>query len=314
MKVRPVTGTVLAVERFSLHNGPGIRSTLFVKGCPLRCLWCANPESQAFEPELSYNRELCMVECAECLHHCPSGMATKGADGRVDLQWAQRPAGGKEIGACTRVCPSGALSAAGRVLTAQEAVHELLADRPFYQESGGGVTISGGEPLAQPDFTAEVLRLVREAGVHTALDTAGYAEPADLDRVAQQADLVLFDLKAADEDAHQRWTGRPLAPIVENLRRLLAARRALPNSVRLRIPLVASLNGTAEHLAELADLLRSLGVSEVDLLPYHRLGAAKYAQIGMEYPLPHEVPPNAASLAGVVERLRAAGVAARVVA
>lgn len=308
---RPVMGTVVSLERFSLHNGPGIRSTLFVKGCPLRCLWCANPESQAFEPELSYSRELCMTECDECVRHCASGLARKGADGRVDLCWSARPVGAEAIAECVKVCPSGALAIAGRTISAVAAARELLADRPYFAESGGGVTISGGEPLAQADFCCEVLRQVRQAGVHTALDTAGFADRTELAKVAAVADLVLFDLKTAEENANRRWTGQPLGIIVDNLRWLLQVRA---ETVRVRVPLIPSLNGTEEHVAVMAALLRSMAVNEIDLLPYHRLGATKYPRIGMTCPLPDEVTPNPTVLTTTVERYAAGGITAHVVA
>lgn len=300
------TGTIFSLERFSLHNGPGIRSTLFLKGCPFACLWCGNPESWLPQPQLAYNRDLCLPACGECIQTCPEGAVREGSDGRVDIEWPMlEGASSDTIRRCAEVCPTGALWVSGEVVDAETAADRLLADTPFYKESGGGVTISGGEPLQQPQFTREVLERVKERGVHTALDTSGGGTTEDLHRVSAVSDLVLFDIKAADPELHRQWTGRDNEAVLRNLKALLSTRR---ESVIIRFPFVPPLNGTPERINEMVDLLGNLGVDEIELLPYHRLGIGKYPQLGREYPLPDVASPDQARLDRVTEQFENAGI------
>lgn len=300
------TGTVFSVERFSLHNGPGIRSTLFLKGCPFTCLWCGNPESQLPQPELVYNRDLCIPGCLECLRHCPEGAVEMDAEDRANLRWellSEAPT--ETLVACSDACPTGALTVSGERIDAETATDRLLVDRPFYVESGGGVTISGGEPLMQPEFSFRVLKLVKAAGVHTVLDTAGAGTSDDLRRLSSVSDLILYDVKEADPELHRRWVGDDNQGVLDNLHLLLSERR---ETVVVRFPYIPSLNGTSTRIAAMMELLRSLGVVKMELLPYHRLGVGKYAQLGRRCPLPDLRAPEQSEIDRVVRRFEDSGI------
>ncbi len=263
----PAGGLVFDVKRFAIHDGPGIRTTLFFKGCPLRCPWCHNPESLLPRRELVFHGERCLL-CRACLEACPTGAAS--------LEPGKAPADGERCnlsGACVEACPPGAREILGRWITLEEALAELERDRVFFQESGGGVTFSGGEPLAQADFLESLLSACRERGLHTALDTTLFAPPEVVGRMLPLADLWLVDLKHMDSRVHRRFTGVPNEGILENLR-LLASRGG---RIFARIPLVPGFNDSRENLEAAADFLREMGeaVEEVDLLPYHKGGVHK---------------------------------------
>ncbi len=265
--------------RFSLHDGPGIRTTVFLKGCPLRCPWCHNPESQEMAPALMLFEERC-IGCGDCEKACPNG-AIPAAGGAV------RPAASCiRCGACADACPAEARQLCGREMTVAGVVGEVERDLAFFEQSGGGVTLSGGEPLAQPAFAEALLAAFHERGIHTALDTCGFAARETLMRVARTADLVLYDLKVLDEARHEAHTGVPVKPIVENLEALAAA--ALP--VVVRYPLVPGVNDAAPDVDTLACLLLRLGLRRVDVLPYHRIGADKHRRLGTTGPAQFDTP------------------------
>lgn len=271
---------VFNIQKFSIHDGPGIRTTVFVKGCPLRCRWCANPESQLTQAQVRWDRSAC-VGCGSCAAACPSGALLLTGEGvRAD--------GAKCIGcgACARACGSHALTLDGEAKTVADVVRICLQDEMFYEESGGGVTVSGGEPLMHPDFVCELLTALRSKGVHTALETTGFASPEVFDRVTAQADLLLFDVKHHDSEQHVQGTGVPSGPIVENLRRAIAAGKA----VLPRIPVIPGYNDSAEDARGFAELLAGVGAVRAQLLPFHQLGEKKYEMLGMEYAL-HELKP-----------------------
>lgn len=270
-----VTGVVFNIQRYSIHDGPGIRTTAFLKGCPLQCVWCQNPESQLRRPQIFFVRERCSG-CGACAQACPQG-AIEVIEGVARTDRA-RCIG---CGDCTEVCPNDARNLMGRMATAQGVFEELAADEIFYQRSGGGATLSGGEPLAQPEFSTRVFRLCRDAGIHTTLDTCGYAGWDTMRRVLEHVDLVLYDFKHMDPGQHQRYTGVPNELILENAKRI---HHELRIPMLARVPVIPGYNDTMENLAATARFVATeLGDSVgVHLLPYHRLGEAKHER--MEQP------------------------------
>jgi len=297
-------GIVFNCESFSLHNGPGIRTTLFLKGCPLRCLWCANPESWSMEAEVSYNRELCIPECRECEKIAGSLLSERDREGKILIP-PGIPRTDATLAEAAGACPARALSVEGCSVSVEDAVQLLCKDRPFFDESGGGVTLSGGEPLLQPEFSAALLRRLKSEGIHTALDTCGDAAPEIYRKVSKLADLVLFDFKAAGSDVHREWTGKSNERILANLEHTAAER---PQQLRVRIPFIPGLNGTENEMSAMAKVLKALGISRADLLPYHRLGIHKYRQQGKEYTLGSVTVPVSETLQEAVQIFRGLGV------
>jgi pyruvate formate lyase activating enzyme len=273
-----IKGIVFNIERYTLHDGPGIRTTVFLKGCPLGCLWCSNPESQSGSPEITYFAEKC-TGCGRCLPLCPQNAIQQHAPGAPVTILFERCDG---CGACVEPCYPEALVLTGQSMTAQQVADVVLRDRRFYQNSGGGVTLSGGEPLAQAAFTAEVLRLCRQQGIHTAIQTSGFAPRSALEHVLPQLDLVIFDLKHLDDAEHQRLTGVSNRLILENLRFLNCQNMR----VVVQMPLIPGYNDSQDNLQAVFDLVKSLpSVEGLSLLAYHALGAAKYTRAGRSYSL-----------------------------
>ncbi len=267
-------GMIFDIKRYSINDGPGIRTTVFFKGCPLHCRWCHNPEGQSKNPEVIVRASRCLKDCSECLGICPEGTLSKrGAVLALDRARCT------VCGECAEICPTQAIEIVGRRLSAVELVQELEKDRIFFEESGGGVTFSGGEPFSQPEFLAEVLALCRSMGIHAAVDTCGLAAPDVLARSAAVVDLFLFDLKTMDEQKHLAFTGESNLLILENLRRLAAQGK----KIVVRIPVVSGINDDPINIRDTAAFLHTLdGVSEISLLPYHRLGREKSRGINKE--------------------------------
>lgn len=266
-----VTGVVFNIQRYSIHDGPGIRTTAFLKGCPLRCLWCQNPESQIMRPEIFFVSENC-TGCGACAEVCPQG-AIEVIEGRSRTNRTLCVGCGK----CTEVCPNEARNLMGRSASAQEVFQELAADEIFYQRSGGGVTLSGGEPLAQPEFAKAVLRLSKEASLHTAIDTCGHAPWETVRQVLEYVDLVLYDFKHMDPAQHKRCTGVSNELILQNAKRV----HQLGIPMLARVPVVPGYNDSRENmLATALFITKELGDSiPVHLLPYHRLGETKHERL-----------------------------------
>lgn len=267
-------GIIYNIQRFSLHDGPGIRTTVFLKGCPLRCAWCHNPESQRIRPQLSLFESRCL-RCGQCFALCPCHQLADGAH-TVDFQACTA------CGRCVDGCAAGALEILGRETTAAEAAEEALRDLPFYQTSGGGVTLSGGEPTMQADFAAELLARVRAAGVHTALETCGHAPWTSFGRLLPHLDMILYDVKQMDGDKHKAYTGVDNGLILDNLRRLCS--RDVQAEIVVRTPVIPGYNDQPEDFAALADFLKGMErIPRVELLPYNELAGSKYPRLGMTY-------------------------------
>lgn len=251
--------------------------TVFLKGCPLRCQWCHSPESQRMKPQLMYQKARC-VSCHACAGVCPSGAVACLEEGiSIDRQVC------RECFSCTRRCPSGALRVSGYVAKADDIVAMALRDKRYYTASGGGITLSGGEPLMQPVFSAEVIGRCHREGIHTAMETCGYGGTEELLAIARDADLILYDVKLLDPQKHRFYTGVSNEPILRNLR-ALCAEDALRSKVYVRIPLIPGINDAQEDVAAVAELLKSLSLKRMDVLPYNPLAAEKYAWIGKVYP------------------------------
>lgn len=264
---------VFDIQRFSLHDGPGIRTLVFFKGCPLRCKWCQNPEGLFPYPEIAFYGQFC-IGCRQCQEVCPEGAITFEGEERIIRDRCTR------CGACAEVCYAEALRVAGKRYTPQELLEEALKDEPFYRTSGGGVTVSGGEPTMQPDMLQAFLRLCKEHGLHTAIETCGHTTWETLERMLPHLDLVLYDVKAVDGQLHEELTGQDNARILGNLRHLVDhGIETVP-----RIPLIPTMNATDENLSETAAFLSDLGFTEVHLMPYHRLGESKLPRIASPLP------------------------------
>jgi pyruvate formate lyase activating enzyme len=267
----PTVGLVFDILKFAIHDGPGIRTTVFLKGCPLDCLWCHNPESKDDRVEISYLPAKC-VGCGACVAACPRGFH-RLADG---LHVYDRTAC-ERCGACAVGCYARAIEQVGHLREVGEVLAEVLRDRPFYETSGGGMTISGGEPLAQFGFTRELLARARAEGLHTALDTCGFAPQARYAELLPLVDLFLYDIKTTDPVRHRELTGQPLELIHANLRFLSDSGARL----FLRCPLVPGVNDSDAELAGIAALANDLaGVEEIDVAPYHPLGVSKAGRMG----------------------------------
>ena len=267
------------IKRFAVHDGDGIRTTVFFKGCPLKCVWCHNPESIGFQPQLAYYRNKC-IGCGECASVCPSGAQIITEDGhRMERDLCI------SCGKCESVCLGEVLKLYGREMTVEELLPLLIADKDFYETSGGGVTLSGGECLCQADFCAELLRALKGEGINTAVDTCGFVSKDSIDKVIPYTDMFLYDIKAVDEAVHIRCTGQSNKRILENLMYI----DSLGKAIEIRIPYVSEYN--ADQIGKVQDLLKAMkNLKKVKVLPYHNYAGSKYTALNMKNTLPQKLP------------------------
>ncbi|HOF40233.1 MAG TPA: glycyl-radical enzyme activating protein [Candidatus Hydrogenedentes bacterium] len=292
-------GNIFEIQRFSIHDGPGIRTTVFMKGCPMRCVWCHNPESITPGPSLAFDPRLC-IGCGYCFRVCPQG--AHRMEGTAHILDRTRCA---VCGTCTEECYSQALELVGREMSVDDVMNVVVRDMPFYETSGGGMTLSGGEPAFQPDFSMGLLRAARDHGIHTVVQTCGYAEARVFEAMMPPVDLFLFDIKETDPGRHIAFTGVSFRRIHENLRALHDAGAA----VLLRSPIIPGCNEREEFLAGIQALAASLpNLAGVELMPCNPLSESKVQRFGVD---PASRASTAPSNAGLVEhwcaRLRAAG-------
>ena len=288
-------GWIFDIKKFAVHDGPGIRTTVFCKGCPLRCIWCHNPESFVAEAELSFTPDKC-IGCGACVEACPPGATSIDESGickcRRDLC--------TRCGKCVDGCFSGALEMVGREVTVEDVMVQVRKDAPFYKTSGGGVTVSGGEPLFQREFITALLRQCQAEGFHTVLDTSGHVPWESLTAAAEHADLVLYDLKHIDNAAHEKYTGAYNDLILDNLRRL----SCLGTDIEIRMPIIPGLNDSPRDIDAAGEFISGLeNVVAVRLLAYHRLAATKYARLGHDNPAGDLESPDPEHLSEIAERL-----------
>lgn len=296
---RTITGIIFNIQRFSIQDGPGIRTTVFLKGCPLRCLWCSNPESQSSIPEVAHRDSLCNG-CANCLKACDQeaiSLTSNNGGSTITIDRERCT----NCGRCVDTCTAGALRVYGQTMSIDEVLDEVRRDMAYYSNSGGGITVGGGEPLSQADFVAELFRRCRNIGIHTIIDTCGYGNVSDLEKVLPQTDLVLYDLKVMNSKEHRKFTKKFNKVILHNIR--LIVEREVP--MIIRIPFIPGVNVSKENLSQIARFVSELDRGRhVDLLPYHRFGESKYKMLDRPYELTGVKPPDEEQLERALEILR----------
>ncbi len=276
-------GLIFNIQRYSIQDGPGIRTTVFMKGCPLKCIWCANPEGQKPVPEILYDKNKCN-KCYQCVNACLHGAISIFQDGFIDIN--RRICKRCKKYPCIDACEEEALKLVGKFVTIEELMQEVEKDSLFYRNSNGGVTLSGGEPTKQFEFILEFFKRCKEKGIHTILDTCGYTSWGSLKKILEYIDLVLYDIKHIDSEKHKKFTGVSNEIILSN------AKALLDNNIKtiFRIPIIPGYNDEKENIETIARFLKEIGGKEVNLLPYHRLGIKKYEKLGINYSLKIQSP------------------------
>ncbi len=284
-------GLIFDIKKYAIHDGPGIRTTVFFKGCPLTCFWCHNPEGKSREPEFMWWKERC-IHCKTCQDVCPKGAISFSDKFLLDENKCDL------CRTCLTACHSQALELIGKEMTVADVMKEIQKDTIFYDESKGGVTFSGGEPLMQPDFLYTLLKSCRNQGIHTAVDTCGYAPPDVLLKISQYTDLFLYDIKVIDDEIHKKAAGVSNRLILENLRKLLHNKK----KVIVRFPLIPGVNDTEKDILELGEFVSSIHVEEISVLPYHKAGVEKGNRLGKS--VFGIDPPSAEAVDDVVKKLK----------
>jgi len=297
------TGIIFDIKRYAIHDGPGIRTTVFFKGCPLTCPWCHNPEGIDRSPRVVYRNSKC-IGCRECLEACPENALFEGPVGiRTD------EARCKHCGSCVNACPAGARDLVGKTETVESLMHIIRKDVPFFDTSGGGVTFSGGEPLMQAEFLLEMLDACGQEDIHRALDTTGYTDPDTLKRVAHHTDLFLFDLKFMDPEKHRHYTGVSNEQILKNLEALACNK----NRIIIRIPLIPGINDDEDNINSFAAFIAHLPqIKTVHILPYHDFQKSKYDKFSMNYKARDVKPPSPDRVEAIRMKLAGTGLSVEV--
>ncbi|MCR6544922.1 glycyl-radical enzyme activating protein [Dehalobacterium formicoaceticum] len=273
-------GYVFNIQRYSVHDGPGIRTMIFLKGCPLRCSWCSNPESHERHPEIAYNKNKCIGtnECIRCIEICLKGAIKKGPDDKIMID--------RELcnncGACAEVCPAKAITVYGKLMSVEEVLKEAEADSIFFSRSGGGITISGGEPFTQAEFTIELLKEAKKRRHNTAIETTGYTDWENLSEACKYLNSILYDIKSMDSEKHKKFTGVSNELILDNFKKMCTAYPSL--AVHVRTPVIPGFNDTEGDIRAIIAFIKDFPNVKYELLPYHRLGQQKYEFIGKDYP------------------------------
>ena len=276
-------GMIFNIQKFSINDGPGIRTVVFFKGCPLKCTWCANPESQEPRLQILWDEKKCL-HCENCVRSCPT-LAVKNIDGKIFVDHKKCSGAGicSERGICIENCPAHALKPEGERKTVSEIMEVVLQDLPFYEESGGGVTLSGGEATMQAEFTIELLKALKAENIHTAIETTGFTSPAIFRRVAEYLDLILFDIKHWDETKHKEKTSVSNTPILQNMKYAIdIGKEVLP-----RLPVIPNYNDSTADARGFVGRLKQVGAKRVQLLPFHQFGENKYNMLGRDYEFTH---------------------------
>lgn len=281
------------IQRFSLYDGPGIRTTAFLLGCPLHCKWCHNPEAIQKTPHLMLDRTRC-TSCGVCFEMCPNGAIRRDLDGRIITDWSQC----KQCFSCVSACVFGARKCSASLYSVEQLVSELEKDAVMYSSSGGGITLSGGEPLLHAQYCLNVLKICKQKGFHTAVETSGYGAWSNLEQIASYTDLFLFDLKAITPHIHEQWTGVNNQIILDNLCKLSEIHR----NIVIRVPLIPGVNDSVEEFLKIVKKTMDMGISNLHIMPFHQIGAGKYDMLGIPYELkeleePEETVQNCANLA-----------------
>ncbi|MEN8245123.1 MAG: glycyl-radical enzyme activating protein [Thermodesulfobacteriota bacterium] len=297
------TGIIFDIKRYAIHDGPGIRTTVFFKGCPLTCPWCHNPEGIDQSPRVVYRKSMC-IGCLECIDACPEKALSPGPDGIITNElYCQH------CGTCVDTCPAGARERAGKTETVESLMETIRKDVPFFDTSGGGVTFSGGEPLMQAQFLWEMLEACGKEDIHRVLDTTGYTDPDTLKRVARGIDLFLFDLKFMNAEQHRHFTGVSNEQILKNLE-LLAN---LGSRIIIRIPLIPGINDNKDNINNMATFLAHLPqIKTVHILPYHDFQKSKYEKFSMNYQARDIKPPSPERVEAIRKHLADTGLSVEV--